>query len=103
MGGTPEEVPDRYAELSSINRIHSTVPPVLLLHGTEDKCVSYEQSLAFHNKLTSFGIHSEVEIYDGKPHAWFNKEPDRTITTERMERFLIDQFSLKKYEPGMAQ
>ena len=98
MGGTPEEVPDRYTELSSINRIHSAVPPILLLHGTEDKCVSHNQSLAFHKKLTSLVSHSDVEIYDGKPHAWFNKEPDRTITTKRMVRFLVNQFGLKKNE-----
>ncbi|OHD65578.1 MAG: hypothetical protein A2096_05605 [Spirochaetes bacterium GWF1_41_5] len=94
MGGTPQEVPDRYTELSSINRIHPGVPPVLLLHGTEDTCVPHEQSIAFHKKLAAVGIHSEIEIYNGKPHAWFNNEPDRTITMKRMERFLVEQFDL---------
>jgi acetyl esterase/lipase len=95
MGAAPKENPDIYTELSSINRIHKDTPPVLLMHGTEDLCVSHEQAIAFHEKLKSFGIHSEIEIYEGKPHAWFNNEPDRTITLKRMEKFLVDQFDLK--------
>ncbi len=95
MGGTPEEVPERYDELSSIKRLHKGMPPVLLLHGTEDRCVSHEQAVAFHEALIALGIHSEIEIYGGKPHAWFNREPDRKITTDRIIRFLVAQFGLK--------
>ena len=94
MGGTPEEIPEVYDELSSIKYVHKDVPPVLSLHGTEDLCVSHHQALAFHEKLKSVGVHSEVEIYEGKPHAWFNREPDRSTTTDRMIEFLIEQFKL---------
>ena len=95
MGGTPDEVPERYTELSSINRIHVNVPPVLMLHGTEDICVSHEQSVALHDKLSTLGVHAELELYPGKRHAWFNAEPDRTTTAKRMERFLVEQFNLE--------
>ena len=94
IGGTSDEVPEKYDELSSIKRVHKDVPPALLLHGTEDKCVSHEQSIAFCNRLREMGVHAEVEIYEGKPHAWFNNEPDRTITTRRMEEFIVSQFKL---------
>ncbi|UCD30587.1 MAG: alpha/beta hydrolase [Planctomycetota bacterium] len=95
MGGTHEEVPERYDELSSVKRIHKDCPPTLLLHGTKDGCVSHKQSIAFYNRLREVGVHSEIEIYEGKPHAWFNREPDRTITLKRMEQFLVSQFKLK--------
>ncbi|VAW18003.1 hypothetical protein MNBD_BACTEROID01-2118 [hydrothermal vent metagenome] len=95
IGGTPEEVPEKYDELSSIRRIKKNVPPILFLHGTKDISVSHEQSVAFHNKLQELWIYSEVELYPGKPHAWFNKEPDKTITIKRMKKFLIEQFNLK--------
>ena len=94
MGGTPEEVPERYDELSSLHRVHENVVPVLQQHGTEDRCVSHEQAVAFHNKLTSVGVYSEIEIYEGKPHAWFNREPHRKITTDRMIQFLVAQLNL---------
>ena len=94
MGGTPEEVPERYDELSSVRRIHKDVPPVLLLHGTEDRCVSHKQSLAFRDECLKKGVHAEAEIYEGKPHAWFNREPDRAIVMRRIEEFLVEQFKL---------
>ena len=87
-------MPDKYDELSSVKRIAPGVPPVLLLHGTEDRCVSHKQSMAFAERVREVGGHAEVEIYEGKPHAWFNREPDRTICMERVERFLVEQFEL---------
>jgi dipeptidyl aminopeptidase/acylaminoacyl peptidase len=96
IGGSATEMAEKYDELSSIKRINKNTPPTLLLHGTEDKCVSHEQSLAFCKKLKEVGVHAEVELYEGKPHAWFNKEPDRTITLKRMEKFLVSQFRLSK-------
>ena len=96
IGGTPEEMPEKYDELSSIKRIDSKTPPTLLLHGTEDRCVSHEQAVAFFNQLKDVGIHAELQLYEGKPHAWFNKEPDRTEALKRMEKFLVSQFGLGK-------
>jgi len=95
IGGTHEEMPEKYDELSSIKRINKNTPPTLLLHGTKDYCVSHKQSIAFHDRLKELGIHTEIELYKDKPHAWFNKEPDRTITLKRMEKFLAEQFNLK--------
>lgn len=95
MGGTPEEVPERYDELSSVNRIDENTPPVLLLHGTHDLCVSYRQSLAFRDRCLEAGVHAEAEIYPKKPHSWFNREPDRTIVMKRIEKFLVEQFDLE--------
>ncbi len=94
IGGSSEEMPEKYDELSSVKRIHSKVPATLFLHGTIDKCVSHEQSVAFFNRLQEVGVHAELEIYEDKPHAWFNREPDRTKTLKRMERFLVSRFEL---------
>jgi len=94
LGGTPEEMPERYDEISSIKWINSETCPTLLLHGTRDDCVSHEQSVAYYNKLKSLGVHSEIELYQGKPHAWFNLEPDKSVTLRRMEEFLLSVFRL---------
>ncbi|MHC4123795.1 MAG: alpha/beta hydrolase fold domain-containing protein [Planctomycetota bacterium] len=94
LGGKPDEVPYLYDDLSSFRRAHKNCPPMLFLHGTKDHCVSHEQSVAFYNRLKELGVHAEAEIYEGKPHAWFNWEPDRTITLKRMEKFLVSQFNL---------
>ncbi|MEE9201284.1 MAG: hypothetical protein V3V45_07560 [Candidatus Brocadiales bacterium] len=40
----------------------------------------------------------ELELYEDKSHAWFNRQPDRTKTLKRMERFLVSRFELGKVE-----
>jgi acetyl esterase/lipase len=94
IGGTPQELPRGYDEISSIERIHKDMPPTLLLHGTADIGVPCQQSIDFHNKLKAVDVHSELEVYLDKAHAWFNFEPDRSLTLKRIERFLVEQFHL---------
>jgi len=96
IGGTIEEMPERYDEISPLKRVHGGMPPALLLHGTDDNCVSHLQSVALAERLREAGVHAEVELCEGKPHAWFNEEPDRSATFERMERFLVSQFGLRR-------
>jgi acetyl esterase/lipase len=63
IGATPKEAPEKYDELSSVQRVHAKVPASLLLHRTADRCVSHEQSVAYHEALLDQGVHSEIEIY----------------------------------------
>lgn len=98
FGGTPEEAPEVYKECSSILRVHEDCPPMLFLHGTKDTCVSHEQALAMVKRLTQLGVPAEAEIYEGKPHAWFNRDPDLSITVDRVERFLEKHFELQRIE-----
>jgi acetyl esterase/lipase len=37
VGGTPPEIPEKYAQLSAINHIHSDGPRTLLVHGRQDE------------------------------------------------------------------
>ncbi|MBC8869047.1 MAG: alpha/beta hydrolase [Planctomycetes bacterium] len=94
FGGTPEEVPERYDEASSIKRVTKDTPPMLFLHGDQDRCVSHEQALAMVKRLCELNVPAEAEIYEGKPHAWFNKDPDWKITVQRVEPFLVEHFKL---------
>ncbi len=94
FGGTPEEVPERYDEASSIKRVTKDTPPMLFLHGDQDSCVSHEQALAMVKRLRELNVPAEAEIYAGKPHAWFNKDPDWKITIQRVEPFLVKHFKL---------
>ena len=95
FGGTHEEVPERYDENSPIKRLTKDTPPMLFLHGTEDRCVSHEQALAMVRRMKELGVPAEAEIYPGKPHAWFNKDPDWKITVQRVEPFVVKHFGLE--------
>lgn len=95
FGGSQDEIPERYNEASPIQRVTEDTPPMLFLHGDQDRCVSHEQALAMAKRLTEVKVPAEVEIYAGKPHAWFNKDPDWRITVQRVEPFLKKHFQLK--------
>ena len=95
FGGPPDKIPAVYDEASPIKRVTKNTPPMLFLHGDQDGCVSHEQALAMVRRLGEVKVPAEVEIYKGKPHAWFNKDPDWRITVERVEPFLVKHFGLK--------
>ncbi|HUT88199.1 MAG TPA: alpha/beta hydrolase [Thermoguttaceae bacterium] len=95
FGGTHEEVPERYDENSPIKRLTKDTPPMLFLHGDEDRCVSHEQALAMVRRMKELGVPAEAEIYPGKSHAWFNNDPDWKITIQRVEPFLVKHFGLE--------
>lgn len=54
MGGTPEQVPDRYAQSSPLALLPLGVPQ-LLLHGSQDDIVSVDQSRAYVAAATKAG------------------------------------------------
>lgn len=53
--------------ISPINGINAEYPPTLLLHGTKDEDVPYEQSVAMYDALTNAGVENGlVTIPNGK-------------------------------------
>ena len=51
------------------NTAHITTP-VLLIHGTADKNVPYQQSVQFHEKLISQGKSSQLELFPDQAHVF---------------------------------
>ncbi len=80
-------------ELSTVYQVDNNFPPLLQMIGTKDPFL--KQSLEFHEKLQSLDMHSEIETYKDKGHAFFNNEPSFGITLKRMEKFLIGQLNLQ--------
>lgn len=93
FGGQPWEIPEIYGAASPFLRVSKNTPPMLFLHGDDDH-YPHHQSIAMHERLQYYGVHSELEIYKGKQHAWFNFEPDTQMTTERLTTFIENIFSL---------
>ena len=55
-------------EISPIDHVEAGLPPFLLVHGTEDKSVPLEQSLAFQERLKSAGGTCDLITIPGAPH-----------------------------------
>ncbi len=66
-------------DISSINYVKPGLPPFLLLHGTADASVSYQQSVDMLARLRAAGVPSELITIKGGPHGmlpWPPLAPD---------------------------
>lgn len=94
MGGTPEELPERYEKVSPVSHVDAEVPPTFMAHGGRDQIVLVEQSRILERRLEAAGVpHERVEIpyadhiYDLSWGGWANQ-----ITNKKMELFLDGHF-----------
>jgi pimeloyl-ACP methyl ester carboxylesterase len=67
LGGKPETVPERYAQVSPIELLPLGVPQ-RLLHGSLDQFVPVEQSLGFAMRAKEKGDDVEVSLIEGAGH-----------------------------------
>ena len=59
----------------------------MLVHGTEDKYVAYEQALWMRDRLTACGVEVELLTLEGAGHGF--KGPD----AQRAEKAMLDFFT----------
>lgn len=55
---------------SPINYLRPGLPPVLIIHGSDDQVVPIEQSIDLHSALDSLDIQNEMQILDGVDHGF---------------------------------
>jgi acetyl esterase/lipase len=70
LGGKPADVPRRYDEATPLNRVRPGVPPVLILHGSDDQLVPPEQSKALDAALARAGVPHRLIVVDGARHGF---------------------------------
>lgn len=66
-------------DISPVNHVSSSVPPVLLIHGDADKTVPIRQSLVLRGKLDDAGVPCELRVIPGGEHRlskMLTKEPE---------------------------
>jgi acetyl esterase/lipase len=79
LGGSNEELPERYAEASPILSYKAGDAPVLLIHGTLDRLVPLEQSVKMARRLTVLGVRNSLVTVEQEGHGWFGPKLDRNI------------------------
>lgn len=67
LGGTPDEVPDRYDIASPVARVPIGVP-VVAVHGADDRVVPPSQSQRFVDAARDVGDDAELVLVDGEGH-----------------------------------
>ncbi len=73
MGGTPEELPEKYANASPGNFIHDISGQVMIVHGLADSNVGPENTHVAVRELTAAGIPHEVMLFDDEGHGVFRR------------------------------
>jgi acetyl esterase/lipase len=69
MGGTPEEMPERYREASPITYVSPDDPPLLMVHGDADRTVPFDQSERMKEALEAVGVPAELVRIPGGDHG----------------------------------
>lgn len=68
LGGTQQQIPERFREASPVNYVTRNSPPMFLYHATGDQLVKPEHPLAMIRKLEKSGVAHESHWIEGRDH-----------------------------------
>jgi acetyl esterase/lipase len=93
IGGPPTLIPEKARAASPITYAHPGAPPMLLLHGTADQVVPYQQSEELAARLAALGADVALEPVPGADHI-FAGHPDPTALIARAIEFTAHQLGV---------
>jgi len=70
MGGTPDQVPERYALCSPVNHVHPGCPPILLMQGEDDLITSAAATRELFRRLRAAGVPVVSLIFPHTDHMF---------------------------------
>ena len=76
--------------VSPLSYIKKDLPPILTIHGTEDKLVPYDHAVRLHKGLDGVGVPNRLITIPEGGHGGFNREQNREIYGE-IRAFLTEQ------------
>jgi acetyl esterase/lipase len=108
VGGTPSEVPDRYARVSALSYVGPDCPPTLLVHGTQDEMAPVDADWQLEHRLDEAGLPvtavylpSTDHMFDLLATRW---SPAARVAVHLLERLLavISVADLSRHEARTA-
>jgi acetyl esterase/lipase len=90
LGGDPAVASWAYDAASPVNRVTSSAPPTLLLHGERDELVSVYHTTELSRRLRQAGVFHVSIVLPWSTHGfdYFLRGPGGQIGTSAIERFL---------------
>ena len=90
VGGSPDQVPDKYLASSPMHHVSTLTVPTLLVHGRNDAHVYQRQSYRLKEKLDSFGVKNFFLALPWATHGCEYKlsSPSGQLAIYCVERFL---------------
>jgi acetyl esterase/lipase len=80
IGGAIQDNPDVVATANPITYTSSDAPPILIVHGSQDPLVSFNQSELLHQALKKTGVSSTLITVDGGGHGFSSREVDELVS-----------------------
>ncbi|HSU67091.1 MAG TPA: alpha/beta hydrolase [Tepidisphaeraceae bacterium] len=77
LGGNLEQQRKRHILASPLYWVTPDVPPILLMHGTDDKYVNYEQSTLMRDRLKAAMVDVELITFQGAGHGFKGDDAKR--------------------------
>ena len=56
-----------------MHNLAAETPPTVVFFGTEDHCIPVEIAQKYDRKLRTLNVRSELFLYSGEKHGFFNK------------------------------
>ncbi|MEK9773273.1 MAG: alpha/beta hydrolase [Opitutae bacterium] len=81
---------ERYREISPLHNLKKNMPPTIVFLGAEDKLIPVASAEKFRDDMRKLGNRSELIVYPGQPHGFFNKGKPGDCFSKTMEE--TDQF-----------
>ncbi len=80
-----------FPAISPAHNISKDDPPTIVFLGSADSLIPVSTAETFDRDLQQLGIQSELWVYDGQPHGFFNEHKNQKAfldTVRKMDRFL---------------
>jgi acetyl esterase/lipase len=81
-----------FPQISPAHNITQDDPPTIVFFGSKDALVPVSTAERFDAELRAMGIQSELWIYEGQPHGFFNERKSQESfldTVMKMDDFLV--------------
>ena len=88
VGGPIQEHKDRVAKANPITYVSKDDPPLLIIHGDQDKLVPYQQSVLLKDALEAVGARVTFYKVEGGGHGWFRDPKVPELTRAFLEKHL---------------
>ncbi|QFR01714.1 alpha/beta hydrolase [Streptomyces phaeolivaceus] len=79
LGAPASSVPALVRDASPITHVRPGAPPFLVVHGTADTYVPFEQSATLVQALTDAGVDVRFQVVEGADHLWMGLDDPRPV------------------------
>ena len=85
-----DRVQEQFPAISPAHNITPDDPPTIVFLGSDDKLIPVETAQAFDTALRNAGVYSELYVYEGQSHGFFNETQSQRCCIDTFIR--TDQF-----------